>query len=95
MVRHRLDERAPELRVADERGVGKNALLGIADHGDRLLHASVRVQKRELRERSYNAYAARSVRTATSASVPSPCRRVTPEKPTPGVTYSVVLPNAK
>ena len=30
--------------------------------------------------------AARSVSTATSAWVPSPARRVTPEKPTPGVT---------
>ena len=29
---------------------------------------------------------ARSVSTATSASVPSPTRRVTPENPTPGVT---------
>lgn len=36
-------------------------------------------------------YAARSVSTATSASVPSPARRVTPENPTPEVTYNAVV----
>jgi hypothetical protein len=33
----------------------------------------------------------RRVSTATSVWVPSPWRRVTPENPTPGVTYSVLL----
>jgi hypothetical protein len=46
-------------------------------------------------DRSYAARAAcggamRRVSTATSAWVPSPWRRVTPENPTPGVTYSVL-----
>ncbi len=69
------------------------------DHGGMVLaHGHSRTTQRLGGRTAPSRYAAcatrggamRRVSTATSAWVPSPWRRVTPENPTPGVTYSVL-----